>query len=126
MTSAIGPKSALYRVLAPSSHRVGYPQFNAGAVIRAHAEARGVAQRIISEVEMGLLGRSPRSRQGLWSASSLPISGCAPTPGRLTDHHSRPRSLCATAQPSNGPSASYAGRHQDPDEHRAVNDSWAA
>src|SRR5215467_1220013 len=44
-------------------HRVGYLQFNAGAVIRVHGEARAVAQRIISEVEMGLLVRAAPSRR---------------------------------------------------------------
>jgi integrase/recombinase XerD len=44
-------------------HRVGYLQFNAGAVIKAHAEARSVAQRIVSEVEIGLLVRAAPSRR---------------------------------------------------------------
>jgi integrase/recombinase XerD len=44
-------------------HRVGYLQFNAGAVIKAHAEARSVSQRIVSEVEIGLLVRSAPSRR---------------------------------------------------------------
>jgi integrase/recombinase XerD len=43
--------------------RVGYLQFNAGAVIKAHAEARSVAQRIVSEVEIGLLVRAAPSRR---------------------------------------------------------------
>jgi integrase/recombinase XerD len=30
-------------------HRVGYLQFNAGAVIKAHAEARSVSQRIVKQ-----------------------------------------------------------------------------
>jgi len=44
-------------------HRVGYLQFNAGVVIKAHAEARSVAQRIVSEVEIGLLVRAAPSRR---------------------------------------------------------------
>jgi integrase/recombinase XerD len=44
-------------------HRVGYLQFNAGAVLKAPGDTRSVAQRIISEVEMGLLIRSAPSRR---------------------------------------------------------------
>src|SRR6516164_8765563 len=60
ITAGLAPSSARQIVLRVKSllsygHRVGYLQFNAGAVIKAHAEARSVAQRIISEVEIGLL-----------------------------------------------------------------------
>jgi integrase/recombinase XerD len=44
-------------------HRLGYLQFNAGAVIRVHAEARAVSQRIVTEVEIGLLVRAAPSRR---------------------------------------------------------------
>jgi hypothetical protein len=41
-----------------------------GAVIKARAEARSVAQRIVSEVELGLLVRSAPSRRD-YRASAL-------------------------------------------------------
>jgi integrase/recombinase XerD len=44
-------------------HRLGYLQFNAGAVLKAPRDTRSIAQRIISEVEMGLLIRSTPSRR---------------------------------------------------------------
>ena len=44
-------------------HRLGYLQFNAGAVLKAPGDTRSIAQRIISEVEMGLLIRSAPSRR---------------------------------------------------------------
>jgi len=44
-------------------HRLGYLQFNAGAVLKAPGDNRSIAQRIISEVEMGLLIRSAPSRR---------------------------------------------------------------
>ena len=44
-------------------HRLGYLQFNAGAVLKAPADTRSVAQRIVTEVEMGLLIRSAPSRR---------------------------------------------------------------
>src|SRR5215471_12875170 len=51
------------KLLLSYGHRVGYLPFNAGAVIKAHAEARSVAQRIVSEVVIGLLVRSAPSRR---------------------------------------------------------------
>jgi len=68
ITVGLAPSSARQVVLRIKSllsygHRLGYLQFNAGAVIRVHAEARAVAQRIISEVEMGLLVRAAPSRR---------------------------------------------------------------
>ena len=44
-------------------HRLGYLQFNAGAVLKASGDTRSVAQRIVTEVEMGLLIRSAPSRR---------------------------------------------------------------
>ena len=44
-------------------HRLGYLRFNAGAVIKVRSEARTVAQRIVSEVEMGLLVRAAGNRR---------------------------------------------------------------
>ena len=41
-------------------HRLGYLRFNAGAVIKVRSEARTVAQRIVTEVEMGMLGARGR------------------------------------------------------------------
>jgi hypothetical protein len=41
-------------------HRLGYLRFNAGAVIKVHGDTRSIAQRIVSEVEMGLLVRAAR------------------------------------------------------------------
>jgi integrase/recombinase XerD len=68
ITAKLAPSSARQVVLRVKSllsygHRVGYLQFNAGAVIKAHAEARSVSQRIISEVEIGLLVRAAPSRR---------------------------------------------------------------
>jgi site-specific recombinase XerD len=68
ITAKLAPSSARQVVLRVKSllsygHRLGYLQFNAGAVIKARAEARAVAQRIISEVEMGLLVRAAPSRR---------------------------------------------------------------
>jgi integrase/recombinase XerD len=68
ITAKLAPSSSRQVVLRVKSllsygHRVGYLQFNAGAVIRVHGEARSVAQRIISEVEMGLLVRAAPSRR---------------------------------------------------------------
>jgi integrase/recombinase XerD len=68
ITAELAPSSARQVVLRVKSllsygHRLGYLQFNAGAVIRVHAEARAVAQRIVSEVEMGLLVRAAPSRR---------------------------------------------------------------
>src|SRR5262249_17847179 len=68
ITAGMASSSARQVVLRVKSllsygHRVGYLQFNAGAVIKAHAEARNVAQRIVSEVEIGLLVRSAPSRR---------------------------------------------------------------
>jgi integrase/recombinase XerD len=62
------PSSARQIVLRVKSllsygHRLGYLQFNAGAVIRVHTEARAVSKRIISKVEMGLLVRAAPSRR---------------------------------------------------------------
>jgi integrase/recombinase XerD len=68
ITAKLAPSSSRQVVLRVKSllsygHRVGYLPFNAGAVIREHGEARSVAQRIISEVEMGLLVRAAPSRR---------------------------------------------------------------
>src|SRR5215472_15872454 len=68
ITAELAPSSARQVVLRVKSllsygHRVGYLPFNAGAVIKAHAEARSVAQRIVSEVEIGLLVRAAPSRR---------------------------------------------------------------
>jgi integrase/recombinase XerD len=76
ITAKLSPSSARQVVLRVKSllsygHRVGYLQFNAGAVIKVHAEARAVSQRIISEVEMGLLVRAAPSRRALESVAGL-------------------------------------------------------
>jgi site-specific recombinase XerD len=68
ITAKLAPSSARQVVLRVKSllsygHRLGYLQFNAGAVIKAHAEARAVSQRIVSEVEIGLLVRAAPSRR---------------------------------------------------------------
>jgi integrase/recombinase XerD len=68
ITAGLAPSSVRQIVLRVKSllsygHRVGYLQFNAGAVIKAHAESRCVARRIVSEVEIGLLVRSAPSRR---------------------------------------------------------------
>ena len=68
ITAELAPSSARQVVLRVKSllsygHRLGYLPFNAGAVIRVHAEARAVSQRIVSEVEMGLLVRAAPSRR---------------------------------------------------------------
>jgi site-specific recombinase XerD len=68
ITDGLAPSSARQVVLRVKSllsygHRVGYLQFNAGAVIKVQAEARAVSQRIVSEVEIGLLVRSAPSRR---------------------------------------------------------------
>jgi integrase/recombinase XerD len=41
-------------------HRLGYLPFNAGAVIRVQGDTRSVAQRIVTEVQVGLLVRAAR------------------------------------------------------------------
>ena len=46
------------KCLLSYGHRLGYLQFNAGAVIKVQTEARSVAQRIVTEVEIGLLIRA--------------------------------------------------------------------
>jgi integrase/recombinase XerD len=43
--------------------RLGYLQSNAGAVLKAPGDTRSIAQRIVTEVEMGLLIRSAPSRR---------------------------------------------------------------
>jgi integrase/recombinase XerD len=68
ITAELAPSSSRQIVLRVKSllsygHRVGYLPFNAGAVIRVHGEARAVAQRIITEVEIGLLIRAAPSRR---------------------------------------------------------------
>jgi integrase/recombinase XerD len=86
ITDRLAPSSARQVVLRVKSllsygHRLGYRhgprprggravwhrgpclQFNAGAVIRVHTEARAVSKRIISEVEMGLLVRAAGNRR---------------------------------------------------------------
>src|SRR5262245_5390699 len=68
ITAGLAPSSVRQVVLRVKSllsygHRLGYLAFNAGAVIRVHAEARTVAKRVISEVEMGLLVRAAPSRR---------------------------------------------------------------
>jgi integrase/recombinase XerD len=68
ITAGMASSSARQIVLRVKSllsygHRVGYLQFNAGGVIKAHAEARSVSQRIVSEVEIGLLVRAAPSRR---------------------------------------------------------------
>jgi site-specific recombinase XerD len=68
ITAKLSPSSARQVVLRVKSllsygHRLGYLRFNAGAVIKVHVEARAVSQRIISEVEMGLLVRAAPSRR---------------------------------------------------------------
>lgn len=44
-------------------HRLGYLTFNAGAVIKVQGDTRSVAQRIVSEVEIGLLVRAASSER---------------------------------------------------------------
>lgn len=44
-------------------HRLGYLTFNAGAVIKVQCDTRSVAQRIVSEVEIGLLVRAASSER---------------------------------------------------------------
>ena len=44
-------------------HRLGYLRFNAGAVIKVRSEVRAVAQRIVTEVEMGMLVRAAGNRR---------------------------------------------------------------
>ena len=63
ITAGLASSSARQVVLRVNGHRIGYLQFNAGAVIKAHSEARSVAQRIVSEVEIGLLVRAAPSRR---------------------------------------------------------------
>jgi integrase/recombinase XerD len=68
ITAGLASSSARQVVLRVKSllsygHRVGYLPFNAGAVIKANADARSVAQRIVSEVEIGLLVRAAPSRR---------------------------------------------------------------
>ena len=68
ITAELAPSSARQVVLRVKSllsygHRLGYLPFNAGAVIKVHAEARAVAQRIVSEVEIGLLVRAASNRR---------------------------------------------------------------
>src|SRR5262249_62308794 len=65
ITSGLAPTSARQIVLRVKSllsygHRLGYLQFNAGAVIKVQGDTRSIAQRIVSEVEIGLLVRAAR------------------------------------------------------------------
>ena len=70
ITAGLAASSARQVVLRVKSllsyaHRLGYLQFNAGAVIKVKAEARALSKRIISEVEVRLLVRAaqmPRDR----------------------------------------------------------------
>jgi integrase/recombinase XerD len=63
ITSDLAPTSARQIVLRVKSllsygHRLGYLTFNAGAVIKVQGDTRSIAQRIVSEVEIGLLVRT--------------------------------------------------------------------
>jgi integrase/recombinase XerD len=65
ITSGLAPTSARQIVLRIKSllsygHRLGYLTFNAGAVIKVRGDTRSIAQRIVSEVEIGLLVRAAR------------------------------------------------------------------
>jgi integrase/recombinase XerD len=65
ITADLAPTSARQIVLRIKSllsygHRLGYLQFNAGAAIKVQGDTRSVAQRIVSEVEIGLLVRAAR------------------------------------------------------------------
>jgi integrase/recombinase XerD len=65
LTAGLAPTSARQMVLRVKSllsygHRLGYLQFNAGAVIKVQGDTRSIAQRIVSEVEIGLLVRAAR------------------------------------------------------------------
>jgi site-specific recombinase XerD len=68
LTAGLAPSSARQQVLRIKSllsygRRLGYLQFNAGAVIKVQGDPQSVAQRIVSEVEMGLLVRAAGSRR---------------------------------------------------------------
>jgi integrase/recombinase XerD len=65
ISAALAPTSARQIMLRVKSllsygHRLGYLPFNAGAVIKVHGDTRSIAQRIVSEVEIGLLVRAVR------------------------------------------------------------------
>ena len=65
ITAGLAPTSARQIVLRVKSllsysHRLGYLPFNAGAVIKVQGDTRSIAQRIVSEVEIGLLVRAAR------------------------------------------------------------------
>jgi integrase/recombinase XerD len=65
ITEGLAPTSARQIVLRVKSllsygHRLGYLPFNAGAVIKVQGDTRSIAQRIVSEVEIGLLVRAVR------------------------------------------------------------------
>src|SRR5262249_37934781 len=66
ITAGLAPTSARQIVLRVKSllsygHHLGYLQFNAGAVIKVQGDTRSIAQRIVSEVEIGLLVRARRA-----------------------------------------------------------------
>ena len=68
LTAGLAPSSARQVVLRVKSllsygHRLGYLQFNAGAVIKVGTAAQSVAKRIISEVEIGLLVRAADTKR---------------------------------------------------------------
>jgi integrase/recombinase XerD len=65
ISAGLAPTSARQIVLRIKSllsygHRLGYLQFNAGAGIKVQGDTRSIAQRIVSEVEIGLLVRAAR------------------------------------------------------------------
>ena len=65
ITAGLASTSARQIVLRVKSllyygHRLGYLQFNAGAVIKVQGDTRSIVQRIVSEVEIGLLVRAAR------------------------------------------------------------------
>lgn len=67
-TAGLAASSARQIVLRVKSllsyaHRLGYLTFNAGAVIKVQGDARSIAQRIVSEVEVGLLVRAANNRR---------------------------------------------------------------
>jgi integrase/recombinase XerD len=68
VTEATGRQYVLrVKSLLGYAHRLGYAQFNAGAVIKVRSDARNrgatLAKRIISEVDVALLVRGARSKR---------------------------------------------------------------
>jgi integrase/recombinase XerD len=76
ITSGLAPSSARQVVLRVKSllsygHRLGYLPFNAGAVIRVHAEARAVATR---HTDMRIVQRYTRAAEQ-WRRSAHKLPG---------------------------------------------------